>query len=154
MLQKLIQKITSQKNRQNKKVGFTCGAFDLLHAGHALMFKECKEHCDYLIVGLQHDPSVDRDYKNAPIQTIEERLIMLESIKYVDEIYQYKTEKDLYALLKSLTPDVRIVGYDWLGKKFTGHDLPIHVVFNSRNHNFSSSELRNRVYEAEMKKQS
>ena len=151
MLRKVIKKLMSAKNKPVERIGFTCGAFDLLHAGHALMLQECKEHCDYLIVGLQHDPSLDRDYKNTPIQTIEERLIMLGSIKYVDKINQYETEKDLYVLLQSLMPDVRIVGSDWNGKKFTGHDLPIKVIFNSRNHNYSSSSLRKRVYEAEAK---
>ena len=151
MLRKIIKKLMSANNKRVERIGFTCGAFDLLHAGHALMLQECKEHCDYLIVGLQHDPSLDRDYKNRPIQTIEERLIMLSSIKYVDKIYQYETEKDLYVLLQSLMPDVRIVGSDWKGKKFTGHDLSINVVFNNRNHSYSSSSLRQRVYKAEAK---
>lgn len=145
------------KMKQNKKsvsniIGFTCGSFDLLHAGHALMLKECKSYCDTLIVGLQKDPSVDRDYKNKPVQTLEERRIMLESIKYIDKIYVYSTEKDLYSLLQFLTPDIRIVGADWKGKKFTGHDLPFKVVFNTRNHSYSSSSLRERVYKAELKK--
>ena len=109
--------------KQNKKsvnniIGFTCGSFDLLHAGHALMLKECKNYCDTLIVGLQKDPSADRNYKNKPVQTLEERRIMLESIKYIDKIYAYSTEKDLYSLLQLLTPDVRIVGSDWKDKKF------------------------------------
>jgi glycerol-3-phosphate cytidylyltransferase len=143
--------------KQNKKsvnniIGFTCGSFDLLHAGHALMLKECKNYCDTLIVGLQKDPSADRNYKNKPVQTLEERRIMLESIKYIDKIYAYSTEKDLYSLLQLLTPDVRIVGSDWKDKKFTGHDLPIKVIFNTRNHNYSSSSLRRRVYTAESKK--
>ena len=145
------------KMKQNKKsvsniIGFTCGSFDLLHAGHALMLKECKSYCDTLIVGLQKDPSVDRDYKNKPVQTLEERRIMLESIKYIDKIYVYSTEKDLYSLLQFLTPDIRIVGADWKGKKFTGHDLPFKVVFNTRNHSYSSSSLRERVYRAELEK--
>jgi len=133
-----------------KKKGFTCGAFDLLHAGHALMLKECKDHCDHLIVGLQRDPSVDRKNKNKPVQDYEERDIMIRSIKWVDEVVYYDTEEDLYELLKSIDIDVRIVGADWQGKPFTGHDLPINVVFNSRDHGYSTSSLRERVYQAEL----
>jgi|SRR3989344_4033740 len=130
--------------------GFTCGAMDLLHAGHVLMLKECRAQCDYLIVGLQEDPSVtDELYrgkkKNKPIETLEERLIRLEGCKYVDEIVIYKTEDDLYALLKKIKPDVRFVGADWKDKHFTGYDLPIRVIFNSRDHKFSSSSLRERI---------
>ena len=139
---------------ENKTIGFTCGAFDLLHAGHALMLKECKDHCDHLIVGLQRDPSVDRPDKNKPVQAYEEREIMLSAIRHVDEIVHYDTEADLYALLKTLDIDVRIVGADWKGKKYTGHDLPIRVVFNSRDHGYSTSDLRHRVFIAEKAKTS
>ena len=130
--------------------GFTCGAMDLLHAGHVMMLKECKEQCDYLIVGLQNDPSVTGakyrgKKKNKPVETLEERKIRLEGCRYVDEIIVYETEDDLYNLLKKLQPDVRFVGPDWKDKKFTGYDLPIKIVFNSRNHNFSSSNLRERI---------
>ena len=106
-----------------KTKGFTCGAFDLLHAGHALMLKEAKEQCDYLIVGVQYDPSLDRPNKNRPVQSYEERVTMVKSIKYVDEVVLYETEEDLYSLLEKIMPDVRIIGSDWKGKKFTGHDL-------------------------------
>jgi glycerol-3-phosphate cytidylyltransferase len=133
-------------------VGFTCGAFDLLHAGHALMLRECKDHCDYLIVGLQKDPSVDRKNKNKPVQDYEERDIMIKSIKWIDKVVHYDTEYDLYRMLKDLNPDVRIVGADWKGKNFTGHDLPIKVIFNSRDHGYSTSSLRERVYQAEINK--
>ena len=130
--------------------GFTAGAMDLLHAGHVLMLKECRSQCDYLIVGLQNDPSVtDAEYrgkkKNKPIETLQERQIRLEGCKYVDEIIVYETEDDLYKLLKTLQPDVRFLGPDWKGKHFTGYDLPIKIVFNSRNHNFSSTNLRERI---------
>lgn len=135
-------------------VGFTCGAFDLLHAGHALMLKEAKDHCNYLIVGVQEDPSLDRPNKNKPVQDYEERKIMVQSIRYVDEIVTYSTEKELYSLLKTLQPDVRIIGADWKGKPFTGYDLPIKVAFNSRDHGYSTSELRQRVHWAEMHKNS
>ena len=133
-------------------VGFTCGSFDLLHAGHALMLEEARTHCDRLIVGLQTDPSIDRPDKNAPIQTVEERLIMLKSVKWVDEIHLYDTETALVELIKKLKPDVRIIGSDWRGKQFTGYELPIRVVFNSRDHSYSTSSLRERVLTAEMQK--
>lgn len=134
------------------KVGFTCGSFDLLHAGHALMLEEAKSYCDYLIVAIQSDPTLDRESKNKPVQSYEERIIMLKAIRYVDEITYYDTENDLYELLKRIKPDVRIIGSDWQGKQYTGYDLDIPVIFNSRNHGYSSSELRRRVYEAELKK--
>lgn len=129
--------------------GFTCGAFDILHTGHALMLKECKIHCDYLVVGLQRDPSIDRPEKNTPVQTYEERDIMLRSIRWVDEVVYYDTEADLLQLLESLEIDVRIIGSDWVDKEYTGIGLGIPVVFNSRNHNYSSSSLRKRIYESE-----
>ncbi len=137
---------------KKKKVGFTCGAFDLLHAGHALMLEECKAHCNFLIVGVQYDPSYDRPLKNSPIMTYEERLIMVRSIKAVDDVVTYSTEAELVDLLEWLKPDVRIIGADWQGKKYTGYDLPIDVVFNSRDHGYSTSSLRRRVYEAELLK--
>jgi len=128
--------------------GFTCGAFDLLHAGHILMFKEIREQCDFLIVGLQVDPSIDRLEKRKPIETIEERMIRLQGCKYVDQVILYKTEADLYKLLKKLKLDVRFIGEDWKGKHFTGDDLYIKVVFNTRNHNYSSSNLRKRILDS------
>ena len=136
------------------KKGFTCGTFDLCHAGHMLMFKECKESCDYLIVGLEVDPSVDRLDKNKPVQTLKERRIQLEAIRYIDEIIIYNNEKELYEILAKNTQgiEIRIVGSDWEGKPFTGHDLPLPVVFNSRTHSYSSSDLRRRIFEAESKK--
>lgn len=137
---------------KSKKIGFTCGSFDLLHAGHAMMLQEAKSHCDYLVVAIQSDPTLDRNNKNKPVQSYEERITMLRAIKYVDEVTFYDTEHDLYELLKRVNPDVRIIGADWKNKEYTGHDLDIPVVFNSRNHGYSTSELRRRVYEAELKK--
>lgn len=131
------------------KRGFTCGSFDLLHAGHILMLKEAKSVCDYLIVGLQTDPSMDRDYKNKPIQSVRERLIQISAVKYVDEVMVYETEEELYNLLVELKPDLRILGADHENKEFTGHDLDIELYFNSRNHKWSSSELRARIHEHE-----
>lgn len=139
---------------RSMKIGFTCGAFDLCHAGHMLMFKECKEHCDFLIVGLHTDPTIDRPEKNKPVQSLEERIIQLEAVKYIDKVITYDTEKDLYEIL-STNPhiiDVRIIGADWEGKPFTGHDLPMATVFNSRSHSYSSSDLRRRIAEAEANK--
>jgi glycerol-3-phosphate cytidylyltransferase len=139
-------------NNIKKKIGFTCGSFDLLHCGHAMMLEEAKSYCEHLIVGVQSDPTIDRDSKNKPIQSYAERISMVNAIRYVDEVVLYDTEIDLVELLIRLNPDVRIVGADWQNKEFTGHNLPIPVVFNTRNHNYSTSELRRRVYEAELKK--
>lgn len=127
--------------------GFTCGAMDLLHAGHVLMLKECREQCDFLIVGLQVDPSVDRPDKNKPVETLEERMIRLEGCKYVDKIVTYNTEVDLYNLLKELRPDVRFMGADWKNRPNYSRDrLPeMKVIYNSRDHGYSSSNLRERI---------
>ena len=145
--------------KDGKKVGVTASAFDLCHAGHILMLKEAKTVCDYLIVCLQGDPSLtDASYrgkkKNKPIMSLEERRIILEGIRYIDEVVVYSSEKDLYELLVSLKPDIRIIGSDWKGKEYTGHELPIEMYFNSRGHNFSTTALRERIYEAELKKRS
>lgn len=134
------------------KVGFTCGSFDLVHAGHILMFEECSKLCDTLIVGLQDDPSLDRQYKNKPVQSYEERLIQLKAIKYITSIVPYKTEEDLFTYLSNNPPNVRFVGEDWRGRYFTGRELDIPVIYNSRGHRFSSSELRQRIYQEELNK--
>ena len=136
------------------KKGFTCGTFDLCHAGHMLMFKECKNSCDYLIVGLEVDPSVDRPEKNKPVQSLEERRIQLEGVRYIDEIIIYHNEKELYEILSKNEQgiDIRIVGSDWENKPFTGCDLPLPIIFNSRSHLYSSSNLRKRILEAESTK--
>ena len=118
------------------------------------MLEECKDHCDELIVGLQTDPSVDRPEKNKPVQTFQERLIMLRAMKWIDAIVFYNTEAELYDLLEATMPDVRIVGADWQGKAFTGHDLSIPIVFNSRDHEYSTSDLRERIFCAEINKRS
>ena len=133
------------------KIGFTCSTFDLLHAGHISMLREAKQHCDYLICGLQTDPSVDRPEKNKPIQTIVERYIQLNAVGYVDEIVPYATEEDLKDILSMLQIDVRILGEEYRDKEFTGKDIcrkrDIQLFFNKREHRFSSSDLRKRVYE-------
>jgi len=128
-----------------KTIGFTCGAFDLVHAGHMMMFEETKKQCDYLIGGLQTNPNIDRPEKNKPIMSIKERFVLLSGCKFIDLVVIYKTEKDLFDLLKFLQIDVRFLGKDWENKEYTGKDLPIKVIFNSRTHKFSSSELRKRI---------
>jgi glycerol-3-phosphate cytidylyltransferase len=127
------------------KVGFTCSCFDLFHAGHVLMLKEAKNHCDYLIVGLQTDPTLDRPDKNKPVQSITERFIQLEACRYVDEIVPYATEDDLMNVLQAYPIDIRIIGEEYRDKQYTGRDLEMEVHYNLRRHTFSSSELRQRV---------
>ena len=126
-------------------IGFTCGTFDLLHAGHVMMLEEVRSQCGYLIVGLQTDPSI-REGKSRPIQSVEERLIQLKAVRYVDEVIQYDTEDDLIELLKDIKPNLRFVGMDWKDNpNLTGGDLPIEIRYNSRDHGYSSTELKNRV---------
>ena len=138
-------------NRQ--RVGFTASTFDLLHAGHVMMLREAKNQCDYLICGLQIDPSVDRPKKNSPIQTIVERYTQLSAIKYVDEVVVYSTEQDLLDILEMYKIDVRILGDEYKDKDFTGREvcdkLDIDLYFNNRDHRFSSSNLRQSVVWAE-----
>ena len=141
--------------KDGKKVGFTAGAFDLCHAGHMLMFEEAKTVCDHLIVGLHSDPSIDRPgSKNKPIMSVEERLIILKSVRWIDEVIVYDTEANLLKLLTDnpLAIDVRILGVEYKEKPYTGRDLPLEVYYNTRGHNFSTTELRNRVFEAEKAK--
>jgi glycerol-3-phosphate cytidylyltransferase len=143
-----------QLKAQGKKIGITFSTFDMLHAGHIAMLSEAKNHCDYLIAGLQTDPTIDRpDTKNAPIQSVVERQIQLAACRYVDEVVVYQTEQDLVDLLLILPLDVRILGVEYEGKAFSGHEecyqRNIELVFNGRDHSFSSSSLRKRVVEAE-----
>jgi glycerol-3-phosphate cytidylyltransferase len=142
---------------EGKKIGIVFSTFDLLHAGHIAMLAEVKNHCDYLIAGLQTDPTIDRpDSKNPPVQSIVERQITLSATRYVDEIVVYQTEKDLEDILLTLPIDVRILGIEYADKDFTGRDIcydrGIQIVFNGRDHSFSSSSLRKRVAEAERNK--
>jgi glycerol-3-phosphate cytidylyltransferase len=134
------------------RIGITFGAFDLLHAGHVAMLAEAKQNCDYLIVGLQNDPSVDRPEKNKPIQSIFERQLQITACRFVDEVVVYNTEADVLDILKTLPIHVRIIGSDYLDKDFTGKqyciDNSIEVLYNSRSHSFSTSELRDRVKKA------
>jgi glycerol-3-phosphate cytidylyltransferase len=138
------------------KTGFTCSVFDLFHAGHIIMLKEAKSQCDYLIVGLQTDPTIDRKEKNKPVQSVFERFVQLNACVYVDEIVVYATEKDLVDILLSYPIDVRILGNEYENKQFTGKsecmDRGIEFYFNKRDHSFSTTELRQRVVDAETNK--
>ena len=135
------------------RIGFTCSTFDLFHAGHLLMLEEAKKQCDYLIVGLQTDPTIDRPKeKNKPVQTVFERWIQVESCKYVDKVIPYATEKELLDILLSYPINVRILGEEYEHRHFTGVELDIECYFNKRRHSFSTSELRQRVVAAEVEK--
>jgi glycerol-3-phosphate cytidylyltransferase len=143
--------------RRGLKIGIVFSAFDLLHAGHIAMLAEAKNHCDYLIAALQTDPTIDRpDSKNKPVQTIVERQIQISTNRNVDEVVVYQTEKDLEDLLLILPVDVRILGIEYQDRDFTGKDIcqqrGIQIVYNGRDHSFSSSNLRKRVAESERSK--
>lgn len=127
------------------KIGFTASAFDLLHAGHVAMLEEAKSVCDYLICGLHIDPSQQRSAKNKPIQSVVERYTQLRAISYVDEIVPYESESDIIDILLLRRVDVRIIGEEYRGTDFTGHELQMQTHFNKRLHRFSSSELRKRL---------
>ena len=135
------------------KIGFTCSSFDLLHAGHVSMLRDSKAQCDYLICGLQVDPTIDRA-ENTPTQTIVERYTQLQAIKYVDEIIPYATEADLLDILTMLPINVRILGEEYRQKDFTGKEIcqrrGIELFFNNRDHNFSTTNLRQKVYDREI----
>lgn len=153
----IFNKVRSLKE-QGKKIGITFSTFDLLHAGHIAMLAEAKNHCDYLIAGLQTDPTIDRpDTKNKPVQSIVERQIQLAACRYVDEVVIYQTEQDLADLLLILPVDVRILGVEYEGQRFSGDEAcwkrNIEIVYNGRDHSFSSSSLRKRVYTEELGKQ-
>jgi glycerol-3-phosphate cytidylyltransferase len=141
------------KKRSQRIVGITFSTFDLLHAGHVAMLREAKNHCDYLIAGIQTDPTLDRaDTKNKPVQTLVERYAQLAAVKYVDEIIPYQTEQDLKDILNMYEIDIRILGEEYKDKDFTGKDIcnkrGIDLYFNKRDHRFSTSDLRERVENA------
>ena len=145
------------QSKIHPRVGFTCSTFDLLHAGHVSMLQEAKSQCDWLIVGLQNDPSIDRPIKNRPVQSIVERYLQLSGNKYVDQIIPYNSEKDLEDLLSTLSIDVRILGDEYKDKEFTGRAIcvrrGIELYFNGRDHSFSTTDLRKRVAKAEKSKE-
>jgi glycerol-3-phosphate cytidylyltransferase len=147
-----------QLKKEGKRIGITFSTFDMLHAGHIAMLSEAKNHCDYLICGLQTDPTINRpETKNRPIQSVVERQIQLAACRYVDEVVVYQTEQDLVDLLLILPLDVRVLGVEYEQKDFTGrnecYDRGIEIVFNGRDHSFSSSSLRKRVVAAEVEKE-
>lgn len=153
----IFNKVKELKSK-GLKIGITFSTFDLLHAGHIAMLAEVKNHCDYLIAALQTDPTIDRpDTKNKPVQSIVERQIQVSACRFVDEIVVYQTEKDLCDILLTLPIDVRILGIEYKDQEFTGKDIcikrGIEIVYNGRDHSFSSSNLRKRVAEAEGRKQ-
>ena len=127
------------------KIGITASCFDLLHAGHILMLKEAKSVCDYLIVALQVDPTIDRPNKNKPIQSYYERWVQLSAVKYVDEIIPYSTEDELMTILQNYNIDIRILGEEYMVKPFTGNNLDMEYYYNKRTHNYSTTELRTRI---------
>lgn len=149
-----VLKFSDLKNiDKDKKIGVTFSCFDLMHSGHMLMLKDSKNICDILVVGLQTDPTVDRPNKNKPVLNFEERMIIVQSIKYVDYIIEYTKESELLEILDELQPHVRILGTDYLGKNFTGKDRNIEVYYHDRDvHNYSTTSLRKRVYNAEVEK--
>jgi len=133
------------------KIGFTCSAFDLFHAGHITMLRDAKEHCDFLIVGLQTDPTIDRPTKNRPVQTVYERWVQLAACQYVDRIIPYATEKELLDILQSQAINIRFVGEEYQSQSFTGKDIDgIEIYYNKRRHSFSSTELRQRVFTSQI----
>ena len=147
----IFNKIKELKDK-GLKIGITFSQFDLLHAGHIAMLSQAKNHCDYLIAALQNNAQWDRPEKNEPIQSIVERQISLSAVRFVDEIVVYNTEKDLEDILLTLPIDVRILGVEYQHKEFTGKNIcaqrNIELVFNGRDHSFSSSSLRKRVVDA------
>jgi glycerol-3-phosphate cytidylyltransferase len=155
--QEMIFNHIKQLKKEGKRIGITFSTFDMLHAGHIAMLSEAKNHCDYLIAGLQTDPTIDRpDTKNRPIQSVVERQIQLAACRYVDEVVVYQTEQDLVDLLLILPVDVRVLGVEYQHKNFSGLEecgmRGIELVFNGRDHSFSSSSLRKRVAHAETEK--
>jgi len=152
----LYKKILFISKMLKKKYGFTCSTFDLCHAGHISMLQEAKSKCDWLLVGLQNDPTIDRPTKNKPIQSLVERYIQLKAVKYVDEVVVYNSERDLEDILLMYPIDIRILGEEYKDKNFTGKEICINrgieLYFNKRDHSFSTTDLRNRVYLAEVEK--
>ena len=127
------------------KIGIISGSWDLCHPGHIMAFKECKDNCDYLIVALQVNPQIERKDKNRPVETILERYMRLDAIRYIDKIIPYETEYDYYLIMLYSKPDIRFLGSDWEGKGIVGSELPMEFYYLNRNHTLSSTNLRKRV---------
>jgi glycerol-3-phosphate cytidylyltransferase len=142
-----------QLKRNGKVVGFTASTFDLLHAGHVVMLQKAKTQCDYLIVGLLTDPTRDRPDKNYPIQTSWERWIQAQAIKAIDRVIPFDTEEDLENMIKILKPDIRFVGEEYKDTKHTGWDIKgTEIIYNKRDHNYGSTQLRKKIYDQEVNK--
>lgn len=137
----------------DKKIGCTFSCWDLLHAGHNIFLEDCKNNCDILCVGLQTDPTIDRPEKNKPIQSLEEREIQVKSCRYVDYYFIYSTEETLYNSIVNLKPNIRFLGNDYVGKKYTGDDLNVQIHYHPRSdHNYSTTNLRKNIYNRELEK--
>lgn len=150
---KIVDLEEFRNNNSDLNIGVTFSCWDLLHAGHNLFLEDCKNKCDILCVGLQTDPTIDRPEKNKPIQSLEEREIQIRSCRYVDFYFIYSTEQSLIDSLKSLKPTVRFLGDDYVGKRFTGDDLGIPIIYHTRSsHNYSTSNLRNTIFQRETEK--
>ena len=148
-----IFKQIAELKKEGKVIGFTASTFDLMHAGHVIMLQEAKTLCDYLIVGLLTDPTRDRSNKNHPIQTSWERWIQAQALEAVDRVVPFDTEQDLEDMIRILKPDVRFVGDEYQGKPHTGHDIEgTQIIYNKREHNYGSTQLRDKIYEQESKK--
>ena len=143
-------------DKLNRKIGITCSTFDLLHTGHIIMLEECKKYCDFLICALQVDPTIDRSEKNKPVQSLVERYIQLDAVSHVDKIIPYNTEEELETIFASLDIDVRIIGEEYKHKEFTAKKTcqkrGIKIIYNKRDHDFSTTNLRKRIYEQESAK--
>jgi len=148
-----IFKQIAELKKEGKVVGFTASTFDLMHAGHVIMLQEAKTKCDYLIVGLLTDPTRDRPGKNYPIQTSWERWIQAQALEAVDRIVPFDTEQDLEDMIRILKPDVRFVGKEYEGTEHTGWDIKTtKIIYNERNHNYGSTQLREKIYKQECEK--
>lgn len=148
--QGMFNDIKSTKSTTNNIIGFTASCFDLMHAGHCIMLEEAKKNCNFMICAIQTDPSIDRPEKNKPIQTFEERCTILKSNRYVDYVIPYNTEAELLYILTNINPDIRFLGTDYVGKPFTGNNLNIPIYYCSREHGYSTTSLRDRIYQAEL----
>jgi glycerol-3-phosphate cytidylyltransferase len=149
MLLKTIQKL----RKKGKKIGFTASTFDFLHAGHVLMLEESRNNCDFLIVGLMTDPTIDRpDIKNKPVQTTLERWLQAQSLQQIDLLIPLDTERDLFNLLQIINPDIRFVGEEYVNDNFTGSDLDIQIFYNKRMHDYSSTQIRTKLTSQATKK--
>jgi len=136
---------------QNNVVGFVASTFDLMHPGYILMLRDARERCDYLIAALHRNPTIERPHKNYPVQTVEERRMVLEANRYIDEVVEYDTENDLLSILTLRKPNIRILGSDWKDKEYTGKNLPITIHWHERKHDWSTTNLRRKIVEAEFR---